>query len=176
MGSGKSTLGPILANTLGYSFIDLDRMIEITTGKSIPDIFRDSGETYFRNTERSVLETASVSEEEVIALGGGTIINPHNFEFVKSRGILIYLRSSITDILRRLGNKSGRPLFTMLRKQATSNDDLRGLVTLLLEQREKYYNQADIIIDTSNQSVGRAINDITHQLHSMFRIRSEKHQ
>jgi shikimate kinase len=170
MGSGKSTLGPILANTLGYSFLDLDRAIETRTGKSIPEIFREYGEDYFRSTEQSILEATSGSHKYVIALGGGTITNNHNFDFVKSRGILIYLQSSVSDILRRLRNKTDRPLFTILRQQATSSDDLRTLVTSLLKQREYYYNQADIIIATSYQPIGRTIDEISRRLHLLYKI------
>jgi shikimate kinase len=174
MGSGKTTLGPILANTLGFSFLDIDRAIEQNTGKSIPEIFRESDEQRFRQLERSILETVSRYNNYVIALGGGTITNHHNLELVKSSGILIYLKSTVSEIIRRLRYKTDRPLFTILRQRADTNEDLRGLVTSLLQQRELFYNQADIIISTVRYPVGKTIDEIIHHLHSYHKS-SDQH-
>jgi len=167
MGSGKSTLAPILANTLGYSFLDIDREIETAIGTTVATIFHDAGEQYFRQIEHRTLETLSVRNDCVFALGGGTIANQQNFELVKATGILIYLKSTVDEIIRRLRHKTDRPLLAAIRRQAKTNEEIRTTVASLLLQRERFYNQADIIISTTNRSVGKTIDHIIHALHTM---------
>jgi shikimate kinase len=88
MGSGKSTVGPILAEKFGYDFIDVDELIEKVEGQSIVDIFRERGEIYFRNIERKILrETIFKLSKFVVALGGGTITFEDNLYLVKEVGI-----------------------------------------------------------------------------------------
>jgi len=74
MGSGKSTVGSILANTLGYGFVDIDQGIEQAEGKTVSEIFREKGEEYFRNLEQSLLLRVSALPHTVISLGGGTVV------------------------------------------------------------------------------------------------------
>src|SRR5437773_606281 len=103
MGSGKSTLAPILANTLGYSYRDIDAEIERITGRPITSIFSDQGESFFRDVERRILaEIGSTEKGCVISLGGGTIANETNLQIIKSSGILIYLKADAEQILRRV--------------------------------------------------------------------------
>ena len=95
MGSGKSTIGPILANTLGWDFFDLDKLVENKTGKKIRDIFEQEGESYFRKIETDTLREISESKNVIISLGGGTIANKENIEIMKNTGKIIYLKVSL---------------------------------------------------------------------------------
>src|SRR5690606_40072973 len=80
MGSGKSTIGPILANTLGWDFYDLDRVIENKTGKKVREIFEQDGESFFRSLETETLEELSELDKTIISLGGGTMANAENIK------------------------------------------------------------------------------------------------
>ena len=109
MASGKSTIGPILANTLGWNFFDLDRLIEEVASKSIRQIFEENGEDYFRELETKTLRKTSELEDYIIALGGGTVAYQINLEVIKSAGYLIYLESSPEETYKRLRFKRDRP-------------------------------------------------------------------
>ncbi len=94
MASGKSTIGPIVANTLGWIFFDLDKEIEKRENRKITKIFEEDGEDYFRHIETEILKNISNSENLIISLGGGTMIIQENREFIKKNGKLIFLLSS----------------------------------------------------------------------------------
>jgi len=130
MTSGKSTIGPILANVLGMVFFDLDKEIEKEEDQAIIDIFDQKGETYFRETEWRVLKRLSEKSDIVISLGGGTIIQDNNFMLLKSTGKIIYLKVSPEILYMRLKNKINRPLFKDLvmgdgRKRTSSAGSMR---------------------------------------------------
>lgn len=90
MASGKSTVGPILANTIGWGFYDLDKLIEVETSLSIKEIFK-VGESYFRKLETDVLKKVSLLNEFVISLGGGTIVDQENLKLIKGSGFWFIL-------------------------------------------------------------------------------------
>ena len=94
MAAGKSTIGPILANTLGWNFYDLDKEIEKQVGMKVVEIFREKGEEYFRNAETEILKKLSTEDEAIISLGGGAIASNDNFKIIKSTGKIIYLKFS----------------------------------------------------------------------------------
>lgn len=169
MGSGKSTIGPILANTLGYSYIDLDKLIEEKAGKAIVEIFETHGEASFRLLEKDVLAEISTRQDCVIALGGGTIANDENFELIRQTGSLVYLKLSPEEVLRRLSQKTDRPMLKDEHGNLLPRDLLNQRILLLLEQREAYYNRADIIVPTDILSVGRTVDEIVRQLRSLTR-------
>jgi shikimate kinase len=164
MGSGKSTIAPILANTIGYSHIDIDGEIEKTSGKKILEIFSDSGERYFRDLELKLLTAISKSDECVVSLGGGTISNNANLAVVKSTGVLVYLKADIDQIVKRLRYKTNRPMITTPEGTTLPEDGLRDRVQTMLAQREPYYNQADIIVITGNRPVGLTIDEIVRRV------------
>lgn len=169
MGSGKSTIAPILANTLGYSFIDIDKEIEHIAGKRVSEIFSDLGEEYFRDVERSALRDASLKDGCVISLGGGTITNEPNFRLVKSSGILIYLKISTEQIFRRMKHKTDRPLLKSSDGGILEEEDLRNRINILLENREQFYTQADITVITDNLRVGLTVDKIVDDLRKFDR-------
>lgn len=164
MGSGKSTLGPILANTLGFAFVDLDGLIEQHASKTVTRIFAEDGETAFRALESSTLISLSAKERTVVSLGGGTLVNPDNLRLVKEHGILIYLKTDPDQIAQRMKNKTDRPLLRGPNGEQLSDKALRERIGYLIEQREKYYLTADIVVSTTRRKVGSSVDEIVQKL------------
>lgn len=160
MGSGKSTIGPILANTLGWDFYDLDSVIEDKAGKSVKEIFEVYGEEYFRNLETESLVELSTKDKVIVSLGGGTIASDRNIAILKQNGVIIYLKMTPESAMKRLRYKRNRPvLFSDLKENFTSEELLKR-ITELYEKRKMYYDQSDIIIDTDGVPVGRTIDKL----------------
>jgi len=146
MGSGKSTIGKVLARVLHMPFVDLDQQIEAKCGVKIPVIFEIEGEEGFRKREAQVLEEVSLQPGIVLATGGGAILSKENRRLLKERGIVVYLKASVDELYRRTSRDKNRPLL------ATS--DPKGRIRDLLAFREPLYDEiADIVIETSGSSV-----------------------
>jgi shikimate kinase len=169
MGSGKSTIGPILANTLGYDFLDLDHWIEQREGGTVSEIFRERGEAYFRECERLGIVEASTRPQTVVALGGGGLADPRNIDRVLATGILIFLNVALEGILRRVYRKTSRPLLTDAEGQRLSLEAARGRVTTLLDQRRPLYEMADLTICADDMRVGVTVDHIVKKLLPLFR-------
>lgn len=169
MGSGKTTIAPILANTLGYSFVDIDREIEAATGKKVSEIFSELGEEYFREVERSLLADLQHREGCVVSLGGGTIANDPNLKAVKDSGILIYLKVDPEQIFQRMKYKTDRPLLRPSAGVELTDQELRSRIENLLVKREPYYCQADFTITTTNQRVGVTVDEIVRRLRRLWK-------
>ncbi len=150
MGSGKSTLGRWLANTMdGWTFIDLDHFIESKYHKTIPQIFEDKGEAVFRNMEAESLKTLSTFEKVIIGAGGGTPCFFDNMEVMNSTGLSIYLKLSPQVIYDRLQtSKTQRPLI-----MGKHSDELLNFITDKLKERESFYMQAKLIADANEWKV-----------------------
>ena len=114
-GSGKSTVGPILAGAYQRDFLDTDEIVEAQSGRSISDIFHNSGEDYFRDLETAAIQSAAVESAEplVVALGGGAFKRDINRKMISSGGISIYLQASVREIYRRLNQVTNRPLLNV---------------------------------------------------------------
>lgn len=168
MTSGKSTIGPILANVLGMEFFDLDKVIEEKEENTIVEIFEKKGEAYFRQIELSTLKTLSERECVVISLGGGTLTEKSNLEFLKSKGKIIYLKVAPNNLYKRLKNKIDRPLFRDLVLGERSEEDFLEKIQELLEKRRVYYEKADLIIDTDLQPLGKTVDKIAKRILVMF--------
>jgi shikimate kinase len=164
MGSGKSTIGPILANTLGYAFADVDRLIEQRTGKSVREIFAEDGEKNFRALERQALEELSTREHHIVSLGGGSLTDARNFELVQRSGILIYLYSSQEHLVKRLQHKTDRPTLVDEEGELLPVDQLRARVRQLYHARSPIYAQAHLTIHTDDQKVGKSVDEIVKKL------------
>jgi shikimate kinase len=160
MGSGKSTIGPILANTLGWEFLDLDLVIENETGMKIKEIFDVYGEEHFRNLERKALLKISDNHKIIVSLGGGTITNEKNLEILKKTGLLFYLKLSPVSAYRRLKYKRDRPVLLSDLGEIYSKEDLLKKINMLFEKRKIFYEQADFIIETDNMPVGKTVDRI----------------
>ncbi len=165
MGSGKSTIGPLLANKLSYNFVDFDAYIEQLEGKSIPKIFNDDGEIYFRKIEGVYLRQLISSKEErsqVIALGGGTPCYSQNMEYLKTNAATtIYLNTSYKELAERLwSNRQKRPLLNTLQ----TYEELEDYIRKHLFERGYYYNQADVIVKVANVTPAQLVENIVDAL------------
>lgn len=169
MAAGKSTIGPILANTLGWDFIDLDKEIEKRAGMKIADIFKDKGEKFFRQLETGSLKELSGLNRVIISLGGGTIVSKMNLNIIRSTGKMIYLKSSPEEAFKRLKHKRDRPALIGEDYENNMHEKLKERIDSMMEEREKYYKKADYVIETNIENVGltvdriaRYINDSIH--------------
>ena len=160
MGAGKSTVGPILANTLGWEFYDLDKVIEKKAGKKIREIFEKDGEPYFRTLESETLRELSKGEKLVISLGGGTMISEDNLKFLKETGKIVYLKVSQESLYNRLRFKKDRPALTGSLPDNPSKEELMSKINILMETRKPFYEKADITIEADHSSVGKTVDII----------------
>lgn len=138
MGSGKSTLGAQLARIMGYQFVDMDHLIEETAEMSIPKIFSEHGEEVFRKWEHDILLEVCRREKLVISTGGGAPCHSKIMDLMNANGTTIYLKLTPEALRDRLiQSKTERPLI-----KGKSEPELLEFITGLLEQREKFYEQA----------------------------------
>ena len=145
MGSGKSTIGKILAQGLGWRFIDLDEEIVLRERKPIEQIFAQHGEIYFRRLEAEILAELLACTKTIIALGGGTPTQEMVWPMLRN-GLAIYLRCQPEELFRRLKDDNHRPMLSRI----PASDRLAHIRNLLL-QREPFYLRAELIIDTYAQ-------------------------
>ncbi len=170
MGSGKTTVGPLIAEALGFSFVDLDEEIERQEGKTIDDIFQDSGEQHFRIIERSYVRRFVEGSDTVFALGGGTVTIEGLISELKANGLLVYLKSDADALMSRLRGHSHRPLLLGEKGETLSDADLQRKIAFLLKQREEYYRQADIIVDSTHRPVDAVVESVLNALaENLFR-------
>ncbi len=174
MTSGKSTIGPILANVLGWEFNDLDRVIEELEEISVVDIFKEKGEEYFRDLEHTLLQKFSNSKNLILSLGGGTIAFERNLEILKKSGKVVYLKSSPEMIYKRIKNKIDRPIFRdLVLSENPKPEDFIERINKFLKEREPYYLTADICIDTDKTSIGVTVDKLAKIL---TRVINGKHK
>ncbi len=171
MTSGKSTIGPILANVLGYDFYDLDREIEEREKLTVVEIFEKHGEKYFREAESKILNELSKKDNLVISLGGGTIVNQKNYDMMKNTGTIIYLKVSPETLYKRLKHKTDRPIFKDLVLNNKNEAEFIKRINQLMDNRKQYYEMADIIIDTELTPLGKTIDRIAKKI---FYLTNEK--
>jgi len=152
MGTGKTSVGICLAETLGMSFVDTDNLIEKDSGMIISDIFSKMGEDYFRDLESSIIERVSKLERQVIATGGGAVKREKNLQNLKSSGIIFCLHASPEVILQRTSGYDHRPLLQV--------DDPISKINEILKEREQFYAKADYRIDTSDLTVEQVVEKI----------------
>ena len=146
MGSGKTTVGKVLAKQLGKTFIDSDEEIQKRTGVTIPHIFDVEGEAGFRQRESSVIEDLTKLNNIVLATGGGAVIDPKNREAMRQGGVVVYLKSSVYDLWQRTRHDHTRPLL--------KTENPRAKLQELFEQRDALYSEvATLVVHTSKQSV-----------------------
>jgi len=169
MGSGKSTLGPILANTLGYDFYDIDALIEKKAQKKIVDIFRDDGEKIFRALERDTLQETTLLQQSIVALGGGTITNEENFQIARRHGILLYLKLSPKEIIQRVQRRNDRPMLKDEHGNQLKGEALLRRIEALLAAREPFYTRADIVVEAEAMRIGTTVDRIVKLLNERSR-------
>ncbi|MEX0601725.1 MAG: shikimate kinase [Bacteroidota bacterium] len=172
MGSGKSTIGPILANTLGFDFVDIDRRIEAVEGKSVSEIFFKEGEAGFRRLERRLLEEIAGRDHCVVSLGGGTIASEEIFDLIRRNGILVYLQLPPGEIFKRVQHKTNRPMLKDGEGNLLPADLMQERIDALLKRREEFYRQADVTISTEKKRVGITVDEIVRKLSPLLKRRS----
>ncbi len=150
MGSGKSTVGKILAEKLNMNFVDIDKLIEEKEGMKIKDIFEQKGESYFRELERKQIKAVVKQEGLVVSTGGGLGANLDNMNFMKKNGDVVWLDVSLNIVLNRLKNDQDRPLL----KQPTEK------IKQLFEERKNVYRLANIRINADKKTPSQIVEEI----------------
>ena len=145
MGTGKSSVGRILARRMRRGFVDLDRYIESSQKRKIRDIFEKDGEAFFRNLEKEAVLFWSQKSDLIITTGGGTVVDRDNFTALKQNGILVTLVARPETVLQRVKNSKNRPLLN-------EKEDLLAEIRALLEKRKSFYDQSDLFFDTDGQN------------------------
>ena len=146
MGSGKSTMGRLLARHLDKAFYDSDIEIQARTGVSIPYIFDVEGELGFRQREAIEIATILQRHQTVLATGGGAILLEQNRQIMQAQGIVIYLQANVHDLWLRTRHDKNRPLLQ-------TADPLAMLNELFVQRDSLYLEVADIVVQTGRQSV-----------------------
>ena len=160
MASGKSMIGNILANKLHFNFVDLDAYIEERESRTIAEIFKESGEIYFRKKETYYLnELLNSNDKTVLSLGGGTPTFGQNLKLITSNSNVqsYYLKASIHNLVQRLESETTkRPLIAHL----DSKDDLLEFVGKHMFERSQFYREASHSIETDNKSKDEIVEQI----------------
>ena len=157
MGAGKSTVGAHLARAWGVRLRDTDQDVESAEGRSVSDIFVDSGEDYFRQREHQAVLSALAEHDGVLALGGGAVLDPRTREALRGHRV-VFLKVGLADAVKRVGLGTGRPLLL---------GNVRSRVKTLLDERLPVYLEvADVVVDTDGRSaadVAQAVEEALFQ-------------
>ena len=156
MGSGKSIIGKDLSKYLNLKFYDTDKEIELITKKSISEIFKEEGESYFRDVEEKVCIDLLAQDNCVISLGGGSIISKKIRKIIKKNSYSIYLQVKLNNLQNRLKFSRKRPL---LNKNLNNSEILKNI----FKDRQKYYEKADLIINNDGDK-SQSLKEIKSQL------------
>ena len=160
MGAGKSSIGRRLASRLGIPFIDADAEIESAAGMTIPEIFEKHGEPYFRAGEARVIARLLDNGPQVLATGGGAVMDPQTRALIVQKGISIWLKADIDVLLKRTKRRNDRPLVEKIKD--------------LLPVREPIYAQANIIIHSRDEPHDTIIDEIMGELPKRLGLNAEK--
>jgi len=156
MGVGKTSVGTRLAKDLAYTFLDTDALIEADQKTTITEIFSTFGEASFRDIESRIIQQVLENASQVISTGGGAVIRDENRVAFKKAGIVVCLSARAEVILDRIKHETHRPLLQI--------PDPLAKIRELLDSREQFYRQADLVIDTSGKSVDEVISEIKERL------------
>ena len=150
MGAGKSSIGRRLAGRLGIPFIDADSEIENAAGMSIPEIFERHGEPYFRAGEKRVIARLLDSGPQVLATGGGAVMDQNTRDLIHIKGISIWLKADVDVLIKRTKRRNDRPLAERIKD--------------LLPAREPVYALSDIVVQSRDEPHDTIIDEIMAQL------------
>ena len=156
MGAGKTSVGRRLAEKLEIPFVDADHEIEVAAGKTIPEIFADHGEDYFREGERRVIARLLENGQQVLATGGGAFMNAETREKIKTSSVSLWLKADLDVLLKRVAKRNDRPLL--------QTDDPATIMKQLIDNRYPVYAQSDITVESRDVQHGQMVNDVIKAL------------
>ncbi len=157
MGAGKSSVGRQVASVLRFTFLDTDHVIEARAGKPIKAIFEQDGEPAFRELESRVVAELTQRHKTVISTGGGLPMGPGNLDSLKTHSLVVCLWASPEKLFERVEGHSHRPLL--------NEPDPMTKIRSLLEIREPYYRQADVLVNTEMRTIQEVAAQVVHQFH-----------
>ncbi len=164
MGAGKTTIGKLLAQHLGKTFMDSDEEIQHRTGVTIPHIFDVEGEAGFRQREAGVIQDLARRDNMVLATGGGAVLIEQSRDALRGNGIVVYLKSTVHDLWQRTRYDRNRPLL--------QTADPRARLKELYELRDPLYTQvADLVMPTGKQSVHSLVSQLQQELDRLQELR-----
>jgi shikimate kinase len=146
MGAGKSSVGRRLAARLGLAFVDADSAIEEAAGMTIPEIFAEHGEPYFRAGEARVIARLLDGGPQVLATGGGAVMDSHTRALIAQKGVSVWLKADLDVLMKRTKRRSDRPLAEKMRD--------------LMPLREPYYAQSDIVVQSREEAHDVIVDEI----------------
>mgnify|MGYP000972671047 CR=1 FL=1 len=156
MGAGKSSIGRRLAEKLGFPFVDADHEIEAAAGKTIPDIFAEHGEAYFREGERRVISRLMGNGAQILATGGGAYMNDDTRARIQADGVSVWLKAPLTLLMKRVMKRQDRPLL--------KTEDPEAVMRGLMAKRYPVYGLADITVESRDVQHGQMVNDVIRAL------------
>ncbi|HEX6475732.1 MAG TPA: shikimate kinase [Acidimicrobiales bacterium] len=140
MGAGKTTIGRLLAERLGWRHLDSDEQVARDTGQTVPEIFARRGEPAFRAAEARALAAAAVADTPtVVSVAGGAVLDPDNRHVLRRGGVVVWLRAEVETLARRVGDGAGRPLL--------GDDPAEALRHLYAQRRPVYQELAQVVVD-----------------------------
>ena len=160
MGTGKTSVGRLVAEQLRFDYLDTDEVIQSETGRTVTEIFETDGEPAFRALEEKVVKELAGRRKTVIATGGGLPLNPNNLASLKTHSLVVCLWSSPEKIWERVRHQSHRPLL--------HDENPQAKIRELLAVREQFYKQADVLLNTDLRSLREVAQQVVHQ----FRLES----
>ena len=165
MGAGKTSVGRRLAEKLEIPFVDADHEIEVAAGKTIPEIFSDHGEDYFREGERRVITRLLENGKQVLATGGGAFMNAETRQKIKGHGISLWLKADLEVLLKRVAKRNDRPLL--------QSDDPAIVMKRLIDVRYPIYAESDITVESRDVQHGQMVNDVIKALADFESLETE---
>lgn len=161
MGTGKTSVGRKLAVMLDIPFVDADHEIELAAGCTIEDFFEMYGESEFRKGEEKVIHRLLETSPQVLATGGGAFMNPSIRAAIADKGISVWLRADLEILYKRTARRGGRPLL--------KGRDSYQVLKKLIDERHPVYAGADIVVDTTQESIDLTAQNIVDALHAFNR-------
>lgn len=156
MGAGKTSIGRRLAEKLGLEFVDADHEIEAAAGQSIPEIFEQHGEAYFREGERRVIARLMDGGPQVLATGGGAFMNEETRARIKAQALSVWLKADLTLLMKRVSKRNDRPLLKA--------DDPEAVMRALMDARYPVYAEADVTVESRDVQHQQMVNEVVRTL------------
>lgn len=149
IGAGKTAVGELLADQLGYELVEVDDLVAEKAGKSVARLVSEDGEARLRELEKEAIAGLAGTISKVIAVGAGAPADPENRRVIGRLGHVVYLKASAQELYQRIKNDRERPVL--------HGDDPKAMIKDLLEQRDPDYRRATIVIDTEDLNVDEVV-------------------